>query len=74
MASDQTTENKSPSIGKVLTSVIAGFFGVQSSKRHAEDFAHGKPSHYIVIGLLFTIVFILGIWGVVQLVVRLTTG
>ncbi|MEE8342850.1 MAG: DUF2970 domain-containing protein [Gammaproteobacteria bacterium] len=74
MASDHTTDDKSPSVGKVLTSVIAGFFGVQSSKRRAEDFTHGKPSHYIVIGLLFTMVFILVIWGVVQLVVRLTTG
>jgi hypothetical protein len=32
---------------------------------------HGKPSQYIVIGLLVTLVFILTVWGVVNLVMKL---
>jgi hypothetical protein len=45
-------------------------FGVQSSRKHEEDFGHGKVSTYIVVGLVATILFVLAVWGVVQLVVR----
>jgi hypothetical protein len=45
-------------------------FGVQSSKKHKEDFGHGKASTYIAVGLIATILFVLTVWGVVQLVVR----
>ena len=69
MATDDVDQKQTPSLGKVLTSVIAGFFGVQSNKRRDQDFTHGKPAHYIAMGLLFTVVFVLTIWGVVHLVV-----
>jgi len=51
--------------------VLASMFGVQSNRRREQDFVHGKPSQYIVIGLLVTLVFILLVWGVVSLVMRL---
>lgn len=56
---------------KVLGSVLASMFGVQSNRRREEDFTHGKPSQYVVIGLLVTLVFILTVWGIVSLVMRL---
>jgi hypothetical protein len=46
-------------------------FGVQSSSKHEEDFARGDATTYIVVGLVATILFVLAVWGVVQLVVRL---
>jgi len=46
-------------------------FGVQSSRRHETDFTRGKPIHYIMVGLLVTLVFILTVWSVVKLVVSL---
>jgi hypothetical protein len=46
-------------------------FGVQSNRKREQDFTHGKPSQYIIIGLLVTVVFILTIWGLVSLVMRL---
>jgi hypothetical protein len=45
-------------------------FGVQSSRKHEEDFVTGDASTYIVVGLVATILFVLAVWGVVQLVVR----
>ena len=54
----------------VLGSVLASMFGVQSNRKREEDFKHGKPSHYILVGLLVTLVFILAVWGVVQVVMR----
>ena len=62
---------KTPSFLDVLGSVLASMFGVQSSRKREEDFTHGRPSQYIVIGLIMTAVFILTIWGVVSLVMKL---
>ena len=64
-------EARAPSFLGVLRSVLASMFGVQSSRRREADFTHGKPMHYIVVGLLVTVVFILTVWGVVKLVLGL---
>ena len=64
-------EGRSPSLLSVLGSVLASMFGVQSSRKREEDFTHGKPSQYVIIGLLVTILFVLTVWGVVSLVMKL---
>ena len=58
------------SLGSVFRSVAASMFGGQSSKQHEEDFKKGSAISYIVVGLVATVLFVLAIWGVVQLVVR----
>jgi len=63
--------NKSPGFFGVMKSVLSAFLGIQSAANHERDFSHGKPSHYILIGLLFTGLFILIVWGVVSLVLHL---
>jgi hypothetical protein len=65
------SEKRQPTFLHVLKSVFAGFFGVQSARNRERDFTHGKPAHYIIIGLLFTLVFILTVWAVVKLVLHL---
>ncbi|MCK5307722.1 MAG: DUF2970 domain-containing protein [Zetaproteobacteria bacterium] len=62
---------KTPSFLDVLGSVLASMFGVQSNRKREEDFTHGKPSQYIVIGLIMTVVFVLTIWVVVSLVMKM---
>ena len=64
-------EGRAPSLLSVLGSVLASMFGVQSNRKREQDFTHGKPSQYIIIGLLVTVVFMLTIWGVVSLVMKL---
>lgn len=64
-------EDRTPSFREVLGSVLAGMFGVQSSRNREKDFTHGKASHYIIIGLVMTLVFVLVVWGVVSLVMNL---
>ncbi len=64
-------QDKAPSLLKVTGSVLASFFGVQSSRKHEEDFTQGRPAAYIFIGLGATLLFILALWGVVRLVVNL---
>lgn len=71
MNSENRTNGKTPSLLAVLGSVLSSMFGVQSSRKRQEDFTHGKPYQYIVIGLLVTVAFVLTVWGVVKLVLNL---
>jgi hypothetical protein len=57
-APDNAPRKKSPGVLKVLQSVMAGAFGVQSSKRHQEDFSSHSPWPYIVAGIIFTVGFV----------------
>lgn len=50
----------------VAQSVAAAMIGVQSSKNKERDFTHGKPIHFIVGGLIGTLLLLLVIWLIVQ--------
>lgn len=63
-------ETRAPSFFSVLGSVLASMFGVQSNRKREQDFTHGKPSQYIITGLLVTVVFVLTIWVLVSLVMK----
>jgi hypothetical protein len=71
MEPENKAGQQAPSLLNVLGSVLASMFGVQSNRKREQDFTHGKPSQYIIIGLLVTVVFILLVWGVVSLVMKL---
>ena len=51
-------DNKAPSLLDVTKSVMWAFLGVQKSKNHERDFKYGKPSQYIIIGLVGVAIFI----------------
>ena len=53
----------------LLMSTIAAFIGVQSNANRERDFKHGKVSHFIAIGILFGITFVLAIITVVKIVI-----
>ena len=53
---------------QMLSSVMAAAFGVQSSKNRKRDFSRGKPLHFIVLGILFTALFVLAVITVVRVV------
>ena len=61
-------DNKPPTFWQVLHSVMAAAFGVQSSKNRTRDFTHGKPSQFLLLGVLFTGVFALTLFTIVKLV------
>ncbi len=68
---DDPANQKPPTFWQMLHSVMAAAFGVQSGKNRARDFTHGKPSHFVVLGVLFTAVFALTLFGIVKLVLHL---
>ncbi|ATR83127.1 DUF2970 domain-containing protein [Pseudomonas sp. FFUP_PS_473] len=71
---DDPAQGKPPTFWQMLQSVLAAAFGVQSNKNRARDFTHGKPSHFIVLGTLFTLLFILVLLGLVKLALHLTAA
>ena len=72
MDQENNQNGKPPSLIGVFGSVVASMFGVQSSRQREADFTHGKASHFIIVGLVMTVVFVLLIWAVVALVMRLS--
>lgn len=64
---DQPNTQNAPSWVEVMWSTLAAFFGVQSSRNRERDFQRGKASHFIVMGLLMTLVFIAVVAGAVKL-------
>lgn len=60
------------SFWQVSVSIFASFFGVQSDKNRERDFVHGKPIHYITVGLISTVLFIVVLIGIVKLVLTLS--
>ncbi|PWB33944.1 hypothetical protein DCO48_08165 [Pseudomonas sp. SDI] len=69
---DDPTQGKPPTFWQMLQSILAAAFGVQTGKNRARDFNHGKASHFIALGSLFTLLFILALIGLVQLAMHLT--
>jgi hypothetical protein len=65
---EQNQKKKGITIFSFMSSLIAGAFGVQSEKNRERDFEHGKFSHFIIGGIIFAIVFVLVVYGIVQLV------
>jgi hypothetical protein len=64
-------KSKPLTLWEMLQSVLSAALGVQSGKNRARDFSRGKPSHFIILGVLFTAVFVLVILAVVKLVLHL---
>jgi len=70
---DSSTEEQTHlSFWQLLKSAMSAFIGVQSNANRERDFKHGKLSHFIWMGLLFGLTFVLTLVGVVQLVLYFT--
>lgn len=56
----------------IARSTIAAACGVQTDANRQRDFQQGSPVTFIVAGLVFVLLFVLGMYGVVQLVLSLS--
>ena len=64
-------EQKDPSALYIIWSVLAAFFGVQNKKNYDRDCAYVEKvgfGPYIIAGVILTVLFVLGVAGVVSLV------
>ena len=64
--SDDTTRHVS--ITQVVGSILACFYGVQSSRNRKRDFQSGKAGTFIAVGVVMTAVWYFTIYLVVTLV------
>jgi len=58
---------------ELIGSALAAAFGVQSSRNRERDFSRGRPSQFIIIGIVLTALFVLLVAGVVNLVLSSLT-
>jgi hypothetical protein len=65
---DETSAKQRLPALSLIGSLFAGAFGVQTQKNRDRDFKQGKFHHFIIGGILFSILFILAIIGIVKLV------
>ena len=65
-------ENNQITFVQLLLSTLSAFIGVQSNANRERDFKYGKVSHFIAIGLLFGLAFILTLLGVVKIVITVS--
>ena len=60
------------SLPQVFGSILASFYGVQSSKNRKRDFQSGKAKHFIVAGIIMTVAWYFTIYLIVSLVLHNT--
>jgi hypothetical protein len=69
--SKDTPDGKPPSFWQMVHSILSAALGVQSHKNRQRDFTYGKPVHFLLLGLVFTVLFVLILFGTVQIVLYL---
>lgn len=57
----------------VMKSTLAAAFGVQSQANRERDFTQGKPIHFIVAGIVATLIFLVCIGLLVKLMIATNT-
>ena len=62
------------SLRELAGSVAAAAVGVQSNRNRERDFRRGRARQYVVMGLVGTLLFVLVVYGAVQLVLKLAAS
>ncbi|MBL6813728.1 MAG: DUF2970 domain-containing protein [Pseudomonadales bacterium] len=74
LAQSQAVDNDQPlTLLQMFSSAISAMIGVQSKEKRERDFARGKASHFIIVGVVLTAIFVLTMAGVVSLVLSFVT-
>jgi hypothetical protein len=63
-------DRESLTFWQIVASTLAAAFGVQSSRNRERDFSRGKPHHFILAGVVFTVLFVLLMIFIVSIVLR----
>ena len=65
-APESSPSPKRLSLLQIIGSTIAAAVGVQSSRNRQRDFSAGRPVHFIVAGIVFTVLFVVTMVFVVR--------
>jgi Na+-transporting NADH:ubiquinone oxidoreductase subunit NqrB len=67
---DSDKRDAKPGLLTVIGSILAAGFGVQSSRNQQRDFSQGNARHFIIGGIIFTLLFMLTVYLVVSTVLE----
>lgn len=69
-------EPRAPRVSLLTTvgSVLAAFFGVQTSRARVRDFSHGSPALFFGVALVLTAGFVFVLLGAVRLILSQAGG
>lgn len=59
--SPQESRSGSVSVWNVLSSVFRAWFGVQTEENRKRDFGSNNPTPFIIAGVIFTVIMIIGV-------------
>ena len=66
MSDDKQQQDESLTLVQVGASVLAAGFGVQSKENKQRDFTRGKPTQFIIVGLVLTGTLMATLIGIVS--------
>lgn len=58
--------NRKPNTWQLIKSVMGAMVGIQSERQRQEDFSASSPLPFILVGLLFTLLFVVILWTIVS--------
>ena len=65
---DNLADQENLTLAQMFGSALAAMVGVQTKEKRERDFAKGKASHFIIVGVVLTALFVLAMAGIVTLV------
>ena len=77
MPDDKQQTDTKPSLRQLVMSMLAAFGGVQNQENHDRDNDYLEQAGfmpYIIIGVVMTILFVLLVYGAVQLILSQASG
>ncbi len=67
---DNLEDQENLTLAQMFGSALAAMVGVQTKEKRERDFAKGKASHFIIVGVVLTALFVLTMAGIVTLVMN----
>lgn len=67
-------EEKKVTAWTIFVSALSGLLGVQKKKNLERDFQSGKFWHFFIAGGIVTLLFMIAVWGAVQLLLSTTAS
>lgn len=68
--SNSESEIESPGLFSMIGSVLAAMIGIQTEEQRKQDFTKGKVTHFIVIGIIMVIIFIVTLINIVDSILK----
>lgn len=66
---ESATNTPKSRLRSLLKSGLGALFGIQSNQQREQDFANGKPSDFIALGITMVVLLLLGMFWLVNSII-----